>query len=123
MSQEKKINLIRHIFEMNYPDIDYQVSFDHNNKCYYVDILGRILTVYNPVDFTPITYFHPNSKKHIVLMDGLDSEYYVYKPFDNFIPNINIVVRSYDINNQLRIVVRFEDLKPHAVSGCTYVEC
>ena len=123
MLQEKCFKLIRDIFEMNYPGVHYQVTFDTNDKCYYVDILGRILTIYDPVDFTPITYFHPNNKKHVVIMDKLDCDYSIYEPFDNFIPNINIVVRSCNTDNQLRNVVRFKDLKPVSVSGCTYVEC
>lgn len=124
MSQDKEINLIRHIFEMNYPDIDYQVTFDDCDKCYYVNMLGHVITTYNPVDFTPMTHFHPKDKKQKVLMEYLESEYKIYDPFDNFIPNINIVIRQcVDNKNLFRNMIRFEDLKVVSASGSTYVEC
>ena len=88
---DKRIPLVEKLLKSYYPQIKFNVKCEGNEVHVYIPYTST--TIYNPNTFEPIAVLIKDGNgEKIMIKDFTDWE--VYEPFNNFLPNIKLEIKS-----------------------------
>jgi hypothetical protein len=119
---EKKIPLVEKLLKSHYPQIKFDVKCEDDEVHVYIPYTTT--TIYNPQTFEPITVFIKDGNGEKIMIEGDFTDWEVYEPFNNFLPNIKLKVFKLMFGDSstciYRCILRKEEHIVISVSGATF---
>jgi hypothetical protein len=119
---EKNIPLVEKLLKSHYPQIKFDVKCEDDEVHVYMPYTTT--TIYDPRTFEPITVFIKDGNGEKIMIKDDFTDWGVYEPFNNFLPNIKLKVFKLMYGDsstcKYRYVSREEEIIKVSDSGATF---
>ena len=118
---EKKIPLVEKLLKSYYPQIKFNVKCEGDEVHIYIPYTTS--TIYDPRTFEPITVFIKDGDGEKIMIKDDFTDLEVYKPFNNFLPNLKLKVFKMVYGDSSTCKYRYvsrEEIIKISVSGATF---